>query len=34
MNTFWKKKDEGHGDLWETHIDYLKIIDTFIPKDK
>ena len=33
MNTFWKKKDEGHGDLWETHIDYLKIIDTFIPKD-
>ncbi len=33
MNTFWKKKEQGHGDLWETHIDYLKIIDTFIPKD-
>lgn len=33
MNTFWKKKEQGHGDLWETHIDYLKIIDRFIPKD-
>ena len=32
-NTFWKKKEGGHGDHYQTHIDYLKIIDKFIPKD-